>query len=105
MDPSRPDPDGSALPTRPVSEASGQPEGELRSKSIGPLARAGVAMIRGYQRYLSPLKPPVCRFHPSCSEYTRIAILRYGLFRGVLLGARRISRCHPLHPGGYDPVP
>lgn len=57
-----------------------------------------------YQRYISPLKPPSCRFYPSCSSYTRQAVEKYGVFRGLLMGVWRICRCHPFHPGGYDPV-
>jgi putative membrane protein insertion efficiency factor len=62
-------------------------------------------MIRLYQRFLSPLLPPSCRFHPTCSEYTRQAIVRHGVLKGIGLGIVRISKCHPFHPGGYDPVP
>ncbi len=61
-------------------------------------------LIRVYQRLVSPLIPPSCRFYPSCSEYTRQALQRYGL-KGLIFGVRRICRCHPWHPGGYDPVP
>lgn len=67
--------------------------------------KSGVVLIRGYQRTISPLLPPTCRFSPSCSEYTRMAIERHGLGRGVWLGMRRLLRCHPFHPGGFDPVP
>jgi uncharacterized protein len=62
-------------------------------------------LIRTYQRLLSPLLGPRCRFYPSCSQYTLEAVRAYGPARGLWLGARRISRCHPLHPGGIDPVP
>ncbi len=62
-------------------------------------------LIRGYRAFISPLFPPVCRFQPTCSQYAIQAIERFGVFRGGLLGIRRILRCHPLYPGGYDPVP
>ncbi len=62
-------------------------------------------LILMYQRAISPLLGPTCRYEPSCSEYTRIAIEKHGVPRGMWMGLRRISRCHPFHAGGYDPVP
>lgn len=62
-------------------------------------------LIKGYRRFISPLFPPICRFQPTCSTYALEAISRYGSVKGSWLAAKRISRCHPLHPGGYDPVP
>ncbi len=62
-------------------------------------------LIRLYQRTISRALPPSCRFTPSCSHYTYEAIAKYGFVKGGWLGARRIARCHPFNPGGYDPVP
>ncbi|MEP7180793.1 MAG: membrane protein insertion efficiency factor YidD [Betaproteobacteria bacterium] len=64
-----------------------------------------LALIRAYQYLLRPLLGANCRFYPSCSEYAREAIGKHGALRGTWLAVRRISRCHPYHPGGYDPVP
>ena len=62
-------------------------------------------LIRFYRGFLSPLKPPSCRYIPTCSEYAMIAVEKYGAAKGSLLAIKRILRCHPFHEGGYDPVP
>ena len=62
-------------------------------------------LIRSYQIFLSPLKLPCCRYYPTCSEYARLAIEKYGAGRGSWLTLRRLLHCHPFHDGGYDPVP
>lgn len=62
-------------------------------------------LIGFYRKYISPAKGPCCRFTPTCSEYAAEAIERFGAIKGSYLAVRRILKCHPLHPGGYDPVP
>jgi uncharacterized protein len=62
-------------------------------------------LVRLYQILVSPMLPPSCRFVPTCSEYAREALLKHGTVRGTGLAIKRIARCHPFHPGGYDPVP
>jgi uncharacterized protein len=64
-----------------------------------------IGLIRGYRLLISPLFPPSCRFRPTCSQYAIEAIDRFGPFYGSWLATKRILRCHPWHPGGYDPVP
>ena len=61
--------------------------------------------VRGYQLLLRPVLPHVCRFAPSCSEYARLVLTEHGFARGLWLTVKRIGRCHPFHPGGYDPPP
>jgi len=74
--------------------------------SLARLPRLVLAtLIRGYQRLVSPLLPPSCRFYPSCSQYALDAVTRHGALKGSWLAARRLTRCHPFHPGGFDPVP
>jgi uncharacterized protein len=63
-----------------------------------------ITLIRAYQIFISPFLPGSCRFYPTCSEYTLTAIRQHGAVKGVFLGIRRLMRCHPFHPGGYDPV-
>ena len=70
---------------------------------VGILGRAGIALIHAY-RFAFAWLPSACRYQPTCSVYTEQAIERYGLVRGSWMGARRIARCHPGHPGGFDPV-
>jgi putative membrane protein insertion efficiency factor len=83
----------------PVSEALTAVE------TRGFMARLAVRLVAFYKRRLSPLLPPMCRFRPTCSEYMALAIARHGLWRGGWLGLKRLVRCNPLFPGGYDPVP
>jgi putative membrane protein insertion efficiency factor len=64
-----------------------------------------IALVRMYQVGLSPLLPASCRYYPSCSAYAITALEKHGAVRGAWLAVRRIARCHPFHPGGYDPVP
>ena len=69
------------------------------------LVAALVWLIRAYQVAISPMLGNRCRFFPSCSDYTMEALQTHGVLKGIWLGLRRVSRCHPWHPGGYDPVP
>jgi putative membrane protein insertion efficiency factor len=78
---------------------------EMGNDQESMLVRGVTAVIRFYQRYISPLFPATCIYTPTCSEYARQAIVKYGFGKGSLLAIRRILRCHPFHKGGYDPVP
>ncbi|MEM6430681.1 MAG: membrane protein insertion efficiency factor YidD [Deinococcota bacterium] len=74
-------------------------------EKVGWLEHILLAPIYIYRRVISPLTPATCRFHPTCSQYAITAIRRHGALRGSWLALQRISRCHPWHPGGVDPVP
>jgi uncharacterized protein len=63
-----------------------------------------VSIIRFYRKFLSPLKLPSCRFYPTCSEYAIASLEKYGLFKGIIKSLKRVCKCHPFHPGGYDPA-
>ena len=76
---------------------------QLRDRFV--ISKLLIALLRGYKRFISPLLGPRCRIVPTCSEYAMEAIGRFGPIKGSWLAARRIARCHPLHPGGHDPVP
>jgi hypothetical protein len=69
------------------------------------MKRGLLHLLRGYQRYVSPYLSPSCRFTPSCSEYTRQAVERYGVVKGLWMGVKRLGHCHPLSSGGFHPVP
>lgn len=91
-----------------TNEPASEPTRE-RTSGLGQIARVPSLVlrlaIRGYQVALSPLLPPACRYYPTCSNYAVQAIEKYGALRGGWMAARRIGRCHPFAPGGYDPVP
>lgn len=77
----------------------------LVTLSMGALNWLFIGLVQFYRYGISPLKPKTCRFYPSCSTYTLEALRKYGPFKGSYLGIRRILRCHPFNPGGYDPLP
>ena len=72
---------------------------------MGIVSGAAILLLRFYKRFISPLLPPMCRFEPTCSIYMTQAIEKHGFGRGLWLGLRRLFRCHPFNPGGWDPVP
>lgn len=69
------------------------------------MRRICLGLIRFYQYVISPLLGPSCRFYPTCSQYSFDAIGKYGVIKGICLGMRRLIKCHPFHPGGFDPLP
>jgi uncharacterized protein len=77
----------------------------VQIEAVGQLpANMCLLLIKFYQLFISPFMPQVCRFYPTCSQYFYQAILRYGLLKGGVIGIKRILKCHPFNPGGYDPV-
>ena len=68
------------------------------------LSKLLIYLVRFYQKFISPLKGPTCRFYPTCSQYSIEAIRKYGALKGIYLTIRRLLKCHPFHPGGYDPL-
>ena len=74
-------------------------------KKLNPMKKAVLFLIRGYKSVLSPILGQHCRYHPTCSTYTYEAIEKYGLLKGMILGTKRLLRCHPFRQGGVDPVP
>jgi uncharacterized protein len=77
----------------------------VRGARRSTVGRVVIAVVRAYQKWISPVRPPACRFSPSCSAYAITAIERHGALRGGWLTTRRLLRCGPWHPGGHDPVP
>ena len=96
---------GSAPHGRSAAAAGRQPRGASAASGVALLRGAALGAIRLYRTAVSPLLGPHCRFAPSCSQYAEEAIRRHGLARGLRFAVVRIARCHPLHPGGFDPVP
>ena len=72
---------------------------------MNPVRGLAIFLLRFYKRFLSPLLPPMCRFEPTCSMYMKDAVQKYGAARGIWMGIRRLGRCHPFNPGGWDRVP
>ena len=101
-------PDGAArrCATPPVNRDDGTLAAIMdRTHQDTVIDRLLISALRGYKRWISPLLGPRCRFHPTCSEYAMQSIARFGALRGSAMAAWRVLRCHPLHPGGHDPVP
>ena len=96
---------GARLAAWPTPAPPGQPGPPPEEPRVRLMAALALQAIGLYQRFISPLLPPACRFWPTCSRYAAQAIASHGLGRGGLLAVRRLFRCHPFNPGGYDPVP
>lgn len=84
-------------------QATRAPGGRTEQTSLP--VRVAIVFVKGYQQIVSPWLGPRCRFHPSCSNYCIEALIQHGMVRGLWLGIKRIGKCHPFHPGGFDPVP
>jgi uncharacterized protein len=69
------------------------------------IKKVALGAVKFYQKIISPVLPKSCRFYPTCSQYTYSAIEKYGVLKGIYLGIKRIIKCHPFHPGGFDPLP
>src|SRR5919204_6246998 len=93
--------EGSPRPEQALSD----PRSAISRALAGTAKHLLIALVRAYQLAISPLLPPACRYYPSCSAYAIEALERHGALRGGWLALRRVGRCHPFRPGGYDPVP
>src|SRR5213594_2128945 len=93
------------MPKRPPTSSASWRSSRNADDRADAIGRLLILLLRAYQLLLRPTLAPACRFTPSCSTFAREAIERHGARRGTLLAARRLLRCHPLNPGGYDPVP
>lgn len=82
-----------------------QQSGATKPEGFAPIAWLLIAFVRVYQKLISPLLPPSCRFEPSCSRYAVACLQLHGAARGSLLSVKRLCKCHPFHPGGHDPPP
>ncbi|TMA46672.1 MAG: membrane protein insertion efficiency factor YidD [Deltaproteobacteria bacterium] len=93
------------MPKRPPSSSGSWRSSRTADDRPDAIGRLLTLLLRAYQLFLRPTLAPACRFTPSCSAFAREAIELHGARRGTLLAARRLLRCHPWNPGGYDPVP
>jgi putative membrane protein insertion efficiency factor len=88
-----------------VAIGGGKTPASIHGDRVGWVGLSLISLCDGFHRWVSPMLGPACRFEPSCSRYTALAIETRGPLRGTWLGLKRISRCHPFHRGGFDPVP